>query len=225
MKSISISWNWFLDNHHTIKNLLNLSPENQKTICYWIKQHLNYYCRKIDFIIAFPKKTTDQFEFIITAKGNHKLFRQVIDLVDNAPISKTWKFTALIDSKETIEKRINKLDHHFIIKDIILKEDQVKFIPITLEQYSKKQTIHIHLKNHTIRCSNKNLKQSIFIILNLFSANIFPNETIHLIQLSECHEQGIVLIHLHKSQEYLDKFNLKITQNAIKQDLKKNNLS
>jgi hypothetical protein len=218
-------WNWFLDNHHNIKNLLNHSPENQETICYWIKQHLNYYCRQLDFIIVFPKRATDQFEFIITTNGKHKSFKQVIDLVDNAPVVKTWKFTAFIDSKAIIEKRINKLDSPFIIKDINLKENQVQFIPITLEENGEKQTIHIHLKNHTIRCSNKNLKQSIFIILNLFSAYIFPNETIHLIQLSECHEQGIVLIHLHKSQEYLDKFNLKSTQNAIKQDLKKNNLS
>jgi hypothetical protein len=114
--------NWFLDNHHTIKNLLNHYPENQETICYWIKQRLNYYCRKIDFIIVFPKRTTDQFELIITAKGNHKLhklFKQVIDLVNNASILKTWKFTALTDSKETIERRINILDHHLIN----LKED------------------------------------------------------------------------------------------------------
>jgi hypothetical protein len=98
----------------------------------------------------------DQFEFIITAKGHHKLFKQVIDLVDNAPVVKTWKFTALIAPKETIEKRISKLDKPFIILYINLKEDKLKFIPITVEKYGKKQTIHIHLKNYTIRCSNKN---------------------------------------------------------------------
>jgi hypothetical protein len=32
--------------------------------------------------------------------------------------------------KKTIEKRINKLDHHLSFQDINLKEDQVKFIPI-----------------------------------------------------------------------------------------------
>jgi hypothetical protein len=39
--------------------------------------------------------------------------------VNNASILKTWKFTALTDSKETIERRINILDHHLIN----LKED------------------------------------------------------------------------------------------------------
>jgi hypothetical protein len=67
----------------------------------------------------------DHFKFIITAKGNHKLFKN-IDLVDNACI-KTWKFTAFIDSKETLKKD-KQTDHHFIIHDINLKEDQVKFI-------------------------------------------------------------------------------------------------
>jgi hypothetical protein len=82
-------WNWFRENHHTIKNLLNHSAENQETICYWINQNLKYYCRKID-------------------------------------------------SKETTEKRINKLENPFIIQDINLKEEKLKFIPISLEEYGKK---------------------------------------------------------------------------------------
>jgi hypothetical protein len=201
-------WNWFLDNHHTIKNLLNHSTEIQEIICYWIKQNLKYYCIKIDFIIVFPKRSTDQFEFIITAKGNHKLFKQIIDLVDNAPVMKTWKFTALVDSKETIEKRINKLDQQFIIQDINLKEDKVQFISINLRQYGKKQTIQIHLKSHTIRCTNKTLHQAIFIILEKISRNNILFENIHLVQLPQSSGQEIVLIHLNEFQLHLDDFNL-----------------
>jgi hypothetical protein len=202
-------WNWFLDNHHTIKNLLNHSPENQETICYWIKQNLNYYCRKLDFIIVFPKRSTDQLELIITANGNHKLFKQVIDLVDNAPVLKTWKFTAFIDSKETIEKRINKLDSPFIIQDINFKEDQVQFIPIKLEKYSEKQTIHIHLKNHTIRCSNKTLDQAIYFVLEKLSVNPILFKDIHLLQLPQRLGKQKVLIRLFELQEYVNSFNLK----------------
>ncbi|MBP2281711.1 hypothetical protein H4V97_000029 [Flavobacterium sp. CG_23.5] len=200
-------WNWFLDNHHTIKNLLNHSTENQETICYWIKQNLNYYYRKIDFIIVFPKRTTDHFELIITTKGNQKLFKQVIDLVDNAPVLKTWKFTAFIDSKETIEKRINKLDHPFIIQEINLKEDQVKFITINVENYGKKQTIHIHLKNHIIRCSNKTLQQAIFISLEKFSGNTIFFKNIHLVQLAQSNCKKNEIVHFHEFQEYLNYFN------------------
>jgi hypothetical protein len=217
-------WNWFLDNHHTIKNLLNHSPENQKTICYWIKQNLKYYCRKIDFIIVFPKRTTDQFEFIITSNGNHKLFKKVIDLVDNAPVLKTWKFTAFIDSKESIERRINKLDSPFIIKDINLKENQVQFIPINLEQDSKKQTIQIHLKNYTIYCSNKTMDKAIFHLLEKMSVNTVLGAKLHLLQLPQRPRQEVVLIHLQDLQEYLGKYNLKKTQNTLKQQFITNNL-
>jgi ribosome-associated translation inhibitor RaiA len=209
MKQTTIFWNWFIDNHHTIKNLQNHSPENQETICYWIKQNLNYYCRKIDFIIVFPKRSMDQFEFIITSRGNHKLFKQVIDLVDNAPVIKTWKFTAFITSKETIEKRINKLDQPFIVQDINLKEDKLKSIPITLKKYGKKQTIHIHLKNHTIRCSNKILYQAILTIVEKISRNTILFENIYLVQLPQRPGEQKVLIRLFELQEYVNSFNLK----------------
>ncbi|EIA08713.1 hypothetical protein [Flavobacterium frigoris] len=116
-------WNWFLDNQHSFKNLINETSQNQSYIIYWIKQNLNYYCRELDFMIVFPKTSTDRFELIITANGNPEYFKQVIDLMDNAPVLKTWKFTASIDSKETIEKRINKLEHPLIIQDINLKQD------------------------------------------------------------------------------------------------------
>ncbi|WP_369765323.1 hypothetical protein [Flavobacterium sp. WC2429] len=154
----------------------------------------------------------DQFELIITATCNHKLFKQVIDLIDNAPVLKTWKFTAFIDSKETIEKRINKLDTPFIIQDINLKQDQVKFIPITLEEYGEKQTIHIHLKNHTIHCSNKTLHQAIFIILEKIPVSPILFETFHLLQLPQSTRQQTVLIHLYEIQAYLDNFNLQQNQ-------------
>lgn len=97
-------WNWFLDNQHSFKNLINESPQNQSHIIYWIKQNLNYYCRELDFVIVFPKTATDRFEFIITANGNPEYFNQVIVLVDNAPLLKDWKFTAFIASKESIDK-------------------------------------------------------------------------------------------------------------------------
>jgi hypothetical protein len=54
----------------------------------------------LDFVIVFPKTSTDQLKFIITANGNPEKFKQVIDLVNSAPILKDWKFTALLEPKE-----------------------------------------------------------------------------------------------------------------------------
>jgi hypothetical protein len=129
--------------------------------------------------------------------------------VDNAPVFKTWKFTAFITSKETIEKRINKLDQPFIVQDINLKEDKLKSIPITLKKYVKKQTIHIHLKNHTICCSTKTLHQSIFFILEKLPRNTILFENIYLVQLPQRPGEQKVLIRLFELQEYLNSFNLK----------------
>ena len=141
MKQITIFWNWFLDNHHTIKNLLNHSPENQETICYRIKQNLNYYSNKIDFILVFPNNNNNNNNksvFIITTNKNSRTFKKAIALIDNAPVLKDWKFTTLLKSNETIEKRLNKLDQPYVIQDINLKIDKVQHIPINLASYSKK---------------------------------------------------------------------------------------
>lgn len=53
MKKINNFWNWFHDNQYTIKNFMSHTAENQETICYWIKQNLNYYSNEIDFILVF----------------------------------------------------------------------------------------------------------------------------------------------------------------------------
>ena len=208
MKKINNFWNWFLDNQLTIKNIPNESPGNQESISYWIKQNLNYYCYDIDFILVFPRNNNNETEFIITSNGNPEFFNLVIDLVDSAPILKTWKFTAFITTNETIEKRLNRLDQHYIIHDIKLKEDLSEYIPINLENHFKKQTIHIHLKNYTIHCSNKTLPQTIYFILEETFGGIFLYETINFVQLAQSAEQEILIIHLYELQVYLHRYNL-----------------
>jgi hypothetical protein len=93
LKQINNFWNWFLDNQHTFKNLVNETAEKQLHTIYWIKQNLNYFSRELDFVIVFPKTPTDRFELIITSNGNLENFKHVIDLVDNAPLFKDWKFS------------------------------------------------------------------------------------------------------------------------------------
>jgi hypothetical protein len=207
MKKINNFWNWFLDNQLTIKNILNESPVNQESVCYWIMQNLNYYCNEIDFILVFPNNNSNKTEFIITSNGNPEYFKQVIALVDSAPILKTWKFTAFITTNETIEKRLNRLDQHYIIQDIKMKDDLSKHIPIKLENHSKKQTIYIYLKNYTIHCSNKTLDQTIYFILKEIFGGIFLYETINFVQLAQSAEQEILIIHLYELQVYLDGYN------------------
>ncbi|RKS14305.1 hypothetical protein [Flavobacterium sp. 120] len=213
MKKTNNFWNWFFDNQFTIKNILKEPLENQESICYWIKQNLNYYCYDIDFILVLPNND-NKIDFIITANGNPEFFKQVIALVDSAPILKGWKFTAFITTDETIEKRLNRLDQHYIIHDIKLKEDLSEYIPINLESCPTIQTIHIHLKNYTIRCSNKTIWQSIYYIFEEILGDLFLYETIHFVQETQTIEQEILLINLYELQRYNDNFNIKQNQPA-----------
>lgn len=216
MKKINNFWTWFQDNQLTIKNILNESLKNQESILYWIKQNLSYYCNDIDFILVFPNNNNNNnnnnnssSKFIITANGNPEYFKQVIALVDSAPILKTWKFTAFITTNETIEKRLNILDQHYIIQDIKMKDDLSEYISINLENYAKKQTIHIHLKNYGVLCSNRTFKQAIFFILKEISGTTILYESISFVQLPQSSEQEIVIINLNEQQRYSDNFNIK----------------
>jgi hypothetical protein len=89
MKKINTFWNWFQDNNQKIKNIHNETPKNQKHLFFWLNKHLHYYCKEIDFIIAFPKKPTNKATLIITANGNPVYFKQVEELIANAPRLRT----------------------------------------------------------------------------------------------------------------------------------------
>jgi hypothetical protein len=73
-----------------------------------------------------------------------------------------------------------------------------------LENYSKKQTIYIHLKNHTIICSNKTFKEVLFFILDEILANAILYENISFVQLAQNAEKEISVIHLYDLQQYMD---------------------
>ena len=106
MRKINIFWNWFQDNNQTIKNLIHETHINQNQIIYWLNKQLNYYSKGLDFIIIFPKKENQKTELIITANGNSDYFNQVIQLIDNAPKLRHWKFTAFIQPIANIDKII-----------------------------------------------------------------------------------------------------------------------
>ncbi len=209
MRKINTFWNWFQDNNQTIKNGINETPKNQKHISFWINKNLSYYCKEIDFMIVFPKNGHTKSELIITANGNPEYFGQVIDLVDNAPQLKNWKFTAFIQPTDKIDELINGLDEPYIFHEITLKASELKFITLEYNENTNKLDIRIFLKNTTLHCNTKTLKQAIFIILQdlLGEKSLYRNiNLIHLAQLPD-YEDG--LIYLFDLQLYLDEINKK----------------
>ncbi|TDD99397.1 hypothetical protein [Flavobacterium cellulosilyticum] len=209
MKKINTFWNWFQDNNQTIKNLINETPKNQKNISFWINKNLNYYCREIDFIIVFPKNDIGKTELIITANGNPKYFKQVITLVDNAPQLKSWKFTAFIQPTERINEIIAGLDTPYVFQEITLKISELKFKSLDFDENTKKWDIIIFLKNYTLQCNTKTLKQAVFIILQDLLGEKSLCQNINLIHLAQMPDNNTDMIYLYDLQMVIDTQNSK----------------
>jgi hypothetical protein len=206
MKKINTFWNWFQDNNKTIQNLINEIPKNQKHICFWINKNLNYYCKEIDFMIVFPKNGNTKSELIVTANGNPEYFNQVIDLVDNAPQLKNWKFTAFIQPIEKIEEVMDELDKPYVFQDITLKASELKFMAINYEENIQKLDIIIFFKLFNIHCNNKTLNQAIYIILQDLLGEKSLYQNINLIHLAQMPDNEDNLIYLYDLQSYIDTF-------------------
>ena len=207
MKSINTFWNWFQDNNQNIKNVFNETQKNQKHIFFWLNKHLHYYCKEIDFIIAFPKKPTSKAELIITANGNPTYFKQVTDLVDKAPQLRTWKFTAFIQPKENIEKNIEGLDNPYIFPEITLKTSDIEFLPIGYDEESKKLDITVNLKNYNIHCDTETWEQALHIIMQDLLGEKILYQSINFVQLAQMPDKEEKLIELYDLQFFIDDLN------------------
>jgi hypothetical protein len=209
MKKINTFWNWFQDNNQNIKNILSETPKNQKHLFFWLNKHLHYYCKEIDFIIAFPKKPMDKTQLIITANGNPEYFKQVVDLIDKAPRLRTWFFLAFIRPKEDIDKIIDKLDDPYIFQDITIKASEIMFTPLNCDENCKKFDIMVYLKNYNIHCNTKTWRQAIFMIMQDIFGEKYVYEHINFVQLAQIPDNDDHLIHLYDFQMFIDILNLK----------------
>ena len=213
MKKINTFWNWFQDNNQTIKNLINETPKNQKHISFWINKNLGYYCKEIDFMIVYPKTANGKCELILTANGNPEYFNQVINLVDNAPQLKNWKFIAFIQPTAKIDEIINGLDNPYIFHEITLKASELTFLPVEYHELSHKVDIVVFLKNYNLYCDTKTLQQAIFIIMQDIVGEKSLYQNINFVQLAQVPDNKEGLIHLYDFQFFLD--NLNLLQNQL----------
>jgi hypothetical protein len=207
MRKINIFWNWFQDNNQTIKNLIIEIPKNQQNISYWLNKQLGYYCKELDFIIVFPIKENQKTELIITANGNTAYFNQVIELINNAPVLRHWKFTAFIQPTEKIERIIKGLDEPYIFQEITIKTSEIKFLPLNYDDRIQKLDIIIYLKNYKIHCNTKILQQAIYIILQEVLGEKSLDQNINFVQLAQLRNSTEELIELYELHYYIDEIN------------------
>ena len=207
MRKINIFWNWFQDNNQTIKNFLNETPKSQKQISHSIKHRLCFYCKELDYIIIFPKKPTQKTELIITANGNPEYFTQVIELIKHAPALKHWKFTAFIQPTENINEIIDGLDEPYVFQEITIKTSEIKFLPLTYDEKTKKLDLRIYLKNYNIHCDTKTWNQAIYIIIQDLLGEKASYQNINFVQLAQLPNTTVELIELYEFQFYIDSMN------------------
>ena len=207
MKKINTFWNLFQDNNQSIKNLINETHLNQKHISFWISKNLSYYCKEIDFMLIMLNNANAKSELIISANGNPDNFQKVIDLIDNAPKLRTWKFSTFIKPLEEINNLIKSLDEPYIITEISLKASELKFLSSEYDAEIQKVDIIIYLKNYNLHCDTKTWNQALFVIMqNLFKEK-YLHRHINFIQLAQKPENHENLIYLQDFQFYIDNIN------------------
>ena len=204
MRKINTFWNWFQDNNQTIKNLINETPKTQKQLYFWLNRHLGYYCKELDFIIIFPKKEKEKAELIITANGNPNFFSQVTELINKAPALRHWKFTAFIQPTENIDKIIEGLDEPYTFQEITIKTSEIKFLPLSYDEQTKKLDITVYLKNFKLYCNTKTWEQAIYIIIQDLLGEKSTYQNINFVQLAQMPNNHEELIHLYELQFFID---------------------
>lgn len=204
MKATTHFWKWFLEHKNKLKNLMSLNHKEQKHYMFWLDWHLQFYFPGLDYILIYPKKQKQKVHFIITAKGNLKLFKMALELEKTAPKLRDWKITAIIKPLPDIDDRQAGEDQPYIIQDIILKASELKFIPIEYDGKTKIDII-VYLKNFTIYAHNKNLLTIISIMQQDLLGEKAMEKNSNLVQLAQMPQQeDNQLIYLYDLQLYLE---------------------
>jgi hypothetical protein len=131
---------------------------------------------------------------ILTANRNPEYLNQVLNLVDNAPQLKNWKFTAFIQPTQRIEEIMKGLDDPYIFHEITLKASELTFVPLEYHEESHKFDIVIFLKNYNFYCDTKTLQQAIFIIMQDILGEKSLYQNINFVQLAQVpdNQEGLI---------------------------------
>ena len=85
-------WQWFTDHNEQLVMLNDLDPQQRDALLDGLQQQLDRYCEGLAFEMGEP--TPNGRDLVFTAEGDTGLFRQVVELVDNAPDLDWWNFVA-----------------------------------------------------------------------------------------------------------------------------------
>lgn len=85
-----IFWSWFVANSEQLTMLNDLEEKEQKVLLDQLQEQLDNYCEGLTYEIS--EQTAQGRTMTISAEGDFDLFRNVVELTDNAPDVDWWEF-------------------------------------------------------------------------------------------------------------------------------------
>lgn len=202
MKQSINFWNWFINNHETLKNFHLQQPRNRIATLNKLDELLHSDPLNLDYVIVL-NKSNPTAELIITTNGNNENFKAAIKLIKAVPKLEGWMFRIEITSKLEVLNTLNELDDSYILGEITLETDCKICIPLHAQNSVEKQ-LFIYYKNHQIYCNKKNINHALFVIIE---KNIGKNtiaKQINFIQLAQKIKEPINYTELYDFEYYLD---------------------
>jgi hypothetical protein len=132
------------------KPIKSFHLKNQETICYWIKQNLNYYCRKLDFIISFPKG--QRSIQINNTQGQSQIIQKTLTWWTMLQLKNMEIYSLYRLKKKPLKKDTTNQTFYHSRYQSQRGSGKIHYN----ENYGKKADhSYPSFKNHTIHCSNK----------------------------------------------------------------------
>lgn len=88
--SVENFWKWFTDHSEQLTMLNDISETESEQLLDELQHQLDMYCEGLTFEIS--EQTAQGRTMTISAEGDFDLFRNVVELTDNAPDIDWWEF-------------------------------------------------------------------------------------------------------------------------------------
>ena len=134
-------WNWFQDNFWN-----KIYPHQQEEYKTWLKVHLQYYCRELQFKLEIDYSNYEKNKLYISCMGNPLYFPAVSNLIDHAPKMSRWEFVALIPQLISHKEIIQGKDPIIHMEGYGFQVSQFHFYPVEVNSL-KQLSIILYIKN------------------------------------------------------------------------------
>jgi hypothetical protein len=156
MNAIKEFWAWFEINNKPYLFLNDIDEKDKEIIMDNLLSQLHKYCDRLFFEIGGHSNAPQ--ELIITAEGDINYFKQVEDVINNAPVISNWVFIAFIPPE--------RIDFTIDYEGIILNTNDVWFLPRHHSTDESFIGLTICVPNYDILKDHKWLKASVYKMID-----------------------------------------------------------